>query len=187
MRLGALRSLSIAAVLLTWVHCVPAFAQEQNNPPTPPAAVDGSSAPVAPRTPPTPSQSTTKRVWTNEDMGDIHRNSSISTFSGSATKPTKPGEKATPAATSRDAKRYQDQIAALRAKLPPLDDKISKLQAVLNGNTVTETRSAGGAHIDDWHEELVKLQKQRDDVELKISSLQDEARHNGVPENQIPQ
>ena len=187
MKLGALRSLGIAAVLLTWVHCAPAFAQEQNNSPVPPATVDGSSAPVAQQTPPTPNPSSTKRVWTNEDMGDIHRNSSISTFCGSSNKPTKSGEKATPPATSRDTKRYQDQIAALRAKLPALDEKISKLQAALNGNTVNETRSTGGAHIDDWHEELVKLQKQRDDVETKISSLQDEARHKGVPENEIPQ
>ena len=50
-----------------------------------------------------------------------------------------------------------------------------------------ETRVYGGGHIDDWHEELVHLQKQRDDIEAKVSALQDEARHNGVPENQIPQ
>jgi len=52
---------------------------------------------------------------------------------------------------------------------------------------VQSTRTYGGTRIDDWHEELVKLQKQREDIETKISSLQDEARHNGVPENQIPQ
>jgi hypothetical protein len=61
------------------------------------------------------------------------------------------------------------------------------LKGVLNGDTVQSTRTYGGARIDDWHEELLKLQKQRDDIGTKISSLQDEARHKGVPENQIPQ
>jgi hypothetical protein len=52
---------------------------------------------------------------------------------------------------------------------------------------VQETRTYGGNRIDDWHEELLKFQKQREDIEAKISVLQDEARHRGVPENQIPQ
>ena len=120
-------------------------------------------------------------------MGDLHRNSTISTFAAPTEKPAKSNDKPASPAKNANAKRYQDQIAAQRAKLPPIGDKISQLQAVLSGKTVQGTRVYGGAHIDDWHEELVHLQKQRDDIETKISALQDEARHNGVPDNQIPQ
>lgn len=185
-----LRSFTLATFLLTAVHCGSAYAQEQTNPPAPPATPTGDSA--APATSPettTPVTTTpaTKRVWTNDDMGDLHRNSTISTFAEPATKPAKANDKPASPAKNANAKRYQDQIAAQRAKLPPLDDKIAQLKAVLSGNTVQETRVYGGAHIDDWHEELVHLQKQREDIETKISALQDEARHNGVPENQIPQ
>jgi septal ring factor EnvC (AmiA/AmiB activator) len=125
-------------------------------------------------------------VWTNEDMGDVHNHSVISTFSGTSSKPggAKP---AGSAKGGKDAKQYQDQILKLQAKLPPLDEQISELQATLNGTAVNSTRHYSGTKIDDWHEELVHLQKQRDDIATRISALQDEARRNGVPPNQIPE
>ena len=174
-----------------------AFAQEQNNGPVQPT-----SAANTPSATPTPNPASTaaapggasaaqatpaKRVWTNDDLGSVHRDPSIPNASESNRKPAKTNEK--PAAGAKkdpNAKRYQDQITALRAKLPELDEKISQLQAVLNGDTVPSTRTYGGNKIDDWHVELVDLQKQREGIEAKISVLQDEARHNGVPENQIP-
>jgi hypothetical protein len=183
MKLRTVGLLGFAAILFASVNCSAAFAQEQSNPPAPTAAAGDQAAPNASQT---TAPATTKRVWTNDDMGDLHRNSTISTFSETTNKPGKANDKPV-AAKSADAKRYQDQITTLQAKIPPLDDKIAQLQAVLSGNTVKETRTVGGAHIDDWREELVKLQKQRDDIETRISSLQDEARHKGVPENQIPQ
>jgi hypothetical protein len=60
------------------------------------------------------------------------------------------------------------------------------LQAGLNGATVNETRHYGGVKLDDWHDQLARLQKQREDIAAQISAMQDEARHNGVPDNQIP-
>ena len=119
-------------------------------------------------------------------MGGLHRDPSIPNYSAGA-KPAKTADKSPSAAKNKDAKRYQDQIAALRAKLPTLNDKIAELQGALNGDTVHSTRTYGGNKIDDWHVELADLQKKRDDIEAKVSALQDEARHNGVPENQIPQ
>jgi hypothetical protein len=127
-----------------------------------------------------------KKVWTNEDMRDVHKNSVISTFSGTNGK----ADSAKPAGTAKgnkDGKQYQDQILKLQAKLPPLDEQITELQATLNGATVNSTRHYSGTKIDDWHEELVQLQKQRDDITTKISALQDEARRNGVPPNLIPE
>jgi hypothetical protein len=127
-----------------------------------------------------------KKVWTNEDMRDVHKNSVISTFSGTNGK----ADSAKPAGTAKgnkDGKQYQDQILKLQAKLPPLDEQITELQATLNGATVNSTRHYSGTKIDDWHEELVQLQKQRDDITAKISALQDEARRNGVPPNLIPE
>jgi uncharacterized protein YukE len=126
-----------------------------------------------------------KKVWTNEDMSDVHKNSVISTFSATNNKPGtgKPAGNA----KGGNAKKYQDQITNLQAKLPPLDEQIAELQATLNGATMNSTRHFSGTKIDDWHEELVQLQKQREDITAKISALQDEARRNGVPENQIPE
>jgi hypothetical protein len=191
MSFGLLRRFGVAATLVAGILGASAFAQEQSNstkPTTPVASQPAAPAPHASSSASSLSASSpTKRVWTNDDMGDLHRNSTISSFSAPPGKSGNTNGKPATGAKNSDAKRYQDQIAALRAKLPPIDDKISQLQAVLSGNTVQEMRSASGAHIDDWHEELLHLQKQREDIEAKISALQDEARHNGVPDNQIPQ
>jgi hypothetical protein len=127
-----------------------------------------------------------KKVWTNEDMREVHRDNAISTFSATNKKPAN----AKPAATAKankDPKQYQDRILALQAKLPPLDEQIAQLQAALNGDTVNSTRHVGGAKIDDWRDELVRAQQEREDIVAKVSALQDEARRNGVPPNQIPQ
>jgi uncharacterized protein YukE len=126
-----------------------------------------------------------KKVWTNEDMKEVHRDDAISTVGNKVTKPAN-NKPATNPANNRYTKQYQDQITRLQEKLPPLDEQIAQLQAVLNGDTVNAPRHVG-AKIDDWHEELVQLQKQRDDITTKISALQDEARSKGVPANQIPQ
>jgi hypothetical protein len=127
-----------------------------------------------------------KKVWTNEDMSDVHRNDVISTFSNKSNKPAnnKPAGNANGNAA---AKNYQTQITRLQEKLPPLDEQISQLQAALNGDTVNSVRHVGGAKIDDWRDELARLQKQREDIVAKISALQDEARRKGVPANQIPE
>ena len=192
MHAPVLRSLCVTGFLATCVFWSPTFAQEQNGPVAPagtPAAnsaapsdaTSGTGATGNAVTPPP------KRVWTNDDMGNIHRNSSISEFSGNSNKPAKTNGKPPATTYNKDAKRYQDQIANLRAKLPPIDDKISALQATLSGKTVNQTRVVGGNRIDDWSDELARLQKQRADIEEKISAVQDQARHNGVPDNQIPQ
>jgi hypothetical protein len=127
-----------------------------------------------------------KKVWTNEDMSDVHKNSTISTFSATSNKPAN-NKPAGNANGNASAKNYQTQITRLQEKLPPLDEQISQLQAALNGDTVNSVRHVGGAKIDDWRDELARLQKQREDIVAKISALQDEARRKGVPANQIPE
>jgi hypothetical protein len=127
-----------------------------------------------------------KKVWTNEDMKAVHTQNAISTFSTTNNKPAN-GKPAATAKSNKDAKQYQNEITRLQEKLPPLDEQIAQLQAALNGDTLNSTRHVGGAKIDDWHDELVRAQKQREDIVAKISALQDEARRNGVPPNLIPE
>ena len=200
MNFRTFRAIAFTILMSATVPGGVALAQEQSSPAQPPSTASAQSGTPTPNPSSTGSTATapgggstaqnapTKRVWTNDDMAGVHRDNSIPNASGSNGKPAKTSDR--PAAGVKkdpNAKRYQDQITALRAKLPELDEKISQLQAVLNGDTVPSTRTYGGNKIDDWHVELVDLQKQREGIEAKISVLQDEARHNGVPENQIPQ
>jgi hypothetical protein len=132
-----------------------------------------------------PATAPAKKVWTNEDVGDLRGRSAISTVGVANSKPAKQNNQKV--ANPETIKSYQTRILALQAKLPDLDQKIADLQGVLSGSTVNQTRHATGAKIDDWHDELAKLQQQRTDTADRISTLQDQARHAGVPENQIPE
>lgn len=125
-------------------------------------------------------------MWTNDDVGDLRDHALISTIGNANPKPTKPGVKPT-TPPKKDPKWYLDQIRALQAKLPPLDDKIQQLQAALNGDQVSSTRQFGGLRPDDWRDQLQRLQKEREDIEAKISALEDQARHDGVAPNLLPQ
>jgi hypothetical protein len=158
----------------------------QNNQPAPSTA----SSAAAPATDPNSTssapaaQTPAKKVWTNDDVGGLRTNSSIVTFQPTDAKPAKPGAKP-PTASAEDVRRYHDQIAKLEAQVPPLDDQIAKLHAALSGETVNDTRHMG-VSIDDWRDQMTRLQQKRDDIVAKISNLQDQARHKGVPANAIP-
>lgn len=135
-----------------------------------------------------PADKTEKKVWTNDDVGDLRDHAPISTIGNNDPKSTKTAGKpaATPPSKNRE-KWYVDQIHTLQAKIPPLDDQIQRLQAALNGDQVNSTRVYGGVKPDDWRDQVQRLQKQRDDLEAKIRALEDQARHDGVPPNMLPQ
>jgi hypothetical protein len=134
-----------------------------------------------------PAQPAAKKVWTNDDVSDLRDGPAISTFTEPNNKPAKTG--ARPASKGRDAKSYQDQIAKLQAQIPPLDMQIADLQAAIDGKPTGDSKESTrprGVKADQWPVELDQLQKKRGDIEMHISALEDEARHNGVPPNALP-
>lgn len=128
-----------------------------------------------------------KKVWTNDDMSGLQNDVVSSTGVAHTAQPAGSGQKfANP--KGHTAKWYHDQIAKLQAKIPPLDSQIDQLQSAIDGkptgNTKTSQRPAG-VKADDWSLELKQFQAERDDLASKISALEDEARHNGIPENAL--
>lgn len=146
--------------------------------PAPPQAPASASAQSTVQTPP-------KKVWTNDNLGETHSqpdNSAGASQTGSnssTTAPAKPKNK-------KEASWYHDQIAKLKAQIPPLDKTIAELQAALEGKTLNEPLHYGGNRIGDWKEQLQALQTKRQDTLDRISALEDEARHNGVAPNALP-
>jgi len=126
-----------------------------------------------------------KKVWTNDNVGGSHSQQNDGSApaqqnsNSTSTAPAKPKSK-------KDPKWYHDQIAKLQAQIPPLDKTIAELQAALDGKTLNEPLHYGGNRIGDWKEQLQQLQTKRQDTLDKITALEDEARHNGVPTNEIP-
>ena len=151
-----------------------ARAQNDSSAPAPSSTQSPSSA--------TATQPADKKVWTNDD-GRFH-----SPPSPSANASTKPAGAANKPKSNNNGKNagYRAQITKLQGQIPPLDDKIAQLQAALNGQQVNAPRTYGWSKPDDWHDALARYQKQREDIEAKISALEDEARHSGVPESEIP-
>jgi hypothetical protein len=129
------------------------------------------------------SQAPQKKVWTNDNLGGSH---SQPDDSSTAAQGSNAGSAASPKPKSKkDAKWYHDQIARLQAQIPPLDKTIAELQAALDGKTLNEPLHYGGNRIGDWKEQLEQLQTKRQDTLDKITALEDEARHNGIPTNEL--
>jgi hypothetical protein len=139
---------------------------------------DQSATSPAPAEQPAP-----KKVWTNDD-GRFHSRSSPP--ADASTKPAGTVNKPKPNNSAKNAGWYRGQITKLQGQFPPLDEKIAQLQAALNGQTTSAPRPYGWSKPEDWHDALARYQKQREDIEAKISALEDEARHSGVPESEIP-
>jgi hypothetical protein len=154
-----------------------------------PASTSSSAAaPTSPTTPsaPAPVAATApaKHVWTNDDVTQLHGQSDISTV-GRNVKAAKPGAAAAKP-KPRTAAYYQEQIGRLQAQLPAMDQQIATLQEALSGKTVDETRKYAGVKLDDWHSELAALQTKRSSILEQIATLQDQARHDGIPASMLP-
>ena len=126
-----------------------------------------------------------KKVWTNDDFKS-HPRKDASSSPNSDSKPANTANKPKPNNGGKNAAWYRGQISKLQNQIPPIDEKIAQLQAALNGQQVNTPRPYGWSKPDDWHTQLAQYQKQREDIQTKISVLEDEARHNGVPESEIP-
>jgi hypothetical protein len=176
------RSALVTAFICSALSFAAGSTRAQDAAPPPNSAV----SPAPDSASPSPAPAPVKRVWTNDDVGDLRGRSIISTVGPATTKQPTAATKQN-VANTETIRSYRDRILNLQKQLPNLDSKIAELQSTLNGNTVNSTRHVGGTVIDDWHVQLAKAQQQRDDLTAKISALQDQARHSGVPENQIPE
>jgi hypothetical protein len=167
---------------------MPARAQAPaSNPPVDAAQTSGQTAGQS-----SPQAAPAKKVWTNEDVGELRSESVISTFSPansktSAAKSSASGQK--PASKGKDAKWYRDQITKLEASIPPLDNQIAELQAAIDGKPTgngTESTRPSAVKIDSWPVEMDNLQKKRSAVLSQINALYDDARHSGIPDSALP-
>jgi hypothetical protein len=176
-------ALSFAAGMFLSATNAGALCAQSNPPPPAPAQAADSAAQTAP-----------KKVWTNDNVKTPEGQPEVSTFQPENRGTSQPdgkvrGKSAASTRNNRDAKWYQDQIAKLQAKIPPLDAQIVELQAAIKGEPTGDAKSSArprGVKADSWEGEMAQLQKQRDDIVDKIAALQDEARHNGVSPSALP-
>ena len=171
-----------ASAAIAHAQCAQPTQSNQAPGPAQTASQNPATNPAAPQTP-------QKKVWTNDEMSALDPHAGVSTVGNPNGNSAKPGAKPHATSKSRDAKWYQDQIAKLQAKIPPLDKQIAELQAALDGKPTGDAKQSArprGVKIDGWATELADLKKKRDTTLAQISALQDQARHNGVAPNALP-
>src|ERR1700722_1678461 len=172
-----LRFFTTTIFMIAGFTLVAGNAQAQNNSSSSAQNPDPSAASPVPA-----EQTAPKKVWTNDD-GRFHSRSSPA--ADASKKPAGTAKKPKPNNNGKNA-GYRAQITKLQGQIPPLDDKIAQLQAALSGQPTNAPRTYGWSKPDDWHDALARYQKQREDIEAKISALEDKPRHSGVPESEIP-
>jgi hypothetical protein len=157
------------------------------------SAAQGSAA-ASDQSQPTNSSSATttdkpaKKVWSNEDLRGLRDDAANSAVVEQKAGPIATRQKSV-YPKARSAKWYHDQIVALQARIPKLDNQIAQLQAGIDGKFTGNGKTSErpwGVRADDWSLELKKLQTQRAELMGRIDGLADEARHNGIPDNALP-
>lgn len=128
-----------------------------------------------------------KKVWTNDDLKGSPNDAGVS--NSVAQRPSSSGSREkTALPRGRAAKWYSDQIARLQARIPPLDAQIAELQSGLDGKALGDGKSSQRPRFvkqDDWSNELRQLQTQRAGILNRINEMEDEARHNGIPDSAL--
>ena len=132
-----------------------------------------------------PSAHGSAKVWTNDDLSSLRSESPVSSVGSGVANTKTNGKPVQPASKARTA-YYQNKIARLQEQIPPIDSQISQLQSALSGTSPDAPRKYIGVKLDDWQAELAQLQKKRADIMNQIDSLEDQARHEGVPTNVLP-
>jgi hypothetical protein len=168
-------ALLIAASARSQSSSSPPNAQQMNPPP-------GSTAAVAPSTTAPPA----KKVWTNDDVGDLRADSTISTVGSTGAKPV---GKIASTAKPRNQQQFRAQIARLDGQIPALDMQIAELQDAIDGKPTGDAKSSKrprNVQADDWNVQMQDLQKKKQDILDRVAALKDQARHQGVAPNTLP-
>jgi hypothetical protein len=169
-------------LVFVWIAASPDGARGQE-----PAPSATQAAPTQTATQSSGQQAPAKKVWTNDDVSDLRDQSVISSFGASKVKSSTRSQK--PTSKGKDANWYRNQITKLQAKVPPLNDQITELQAAIEGKPTgngKESARPRGVKADSWQAEIDELQEQRDGILSQINALYDDARHNGIPDGDLP-
>jgi hypothetical protein len=130
-----------------------------------------------------------KKVWTNEDMGQLRSRGLISTFSvapeTAAQAPAAPSEPATFAARTEDPTWYAEQAAILQAELDKRANALREAQAgiaqaaegITQPGIAMDKRGAGITP----QAGLAILQAGVQEIQSQLDELSDLARQNNIP------
>jgi hypothetical protein len=174
------------AVLTVLLFTFPRVSHAQNTgqqpAPTPASTAAPGAATTSGESKPPAKAPATKKVWTNEDMGNL----------------TGPTYDAKPNAGSRsnsyhpqstsgspNGAYYRNQINSLKSKIADIDTKLDNYEALAHGEAPGQGEKQTGVRITDSRADIQALVAQRQKLQAQISEVEDQARHAGVEPGQL--
>jgi hypothetical protein len=128
-----------------------------------------------------PASSNPRKVWTNDDVGSLRSNSTVSVVGkASPVGASKTNTQSQPASYEKDPAWYRKQLAPLQAEVEKLDAQIAKTREFIKGGSASEPQPFYFRPPGDPQDQLNQLEKKRQREAAKIDDLLDRARHNGV-------
>lgn len=169
-----------AAAALTW-----AFTATASFPYSSSRSQDSAASQSQPAAPSREEPKKTKKIWTNDNLGDVsgsaisqvgdERNSSPG--KGTAAKPTSP----------QVVTAFRKQLATLQAQLTGVEKQIADLKSFSKG----ETPGANGLQLhksystEPVEDQLRKLEEKRKSIAAKMDAVFDAARKQGIEPGQL--
>jgi hypothetical protein len=152
----------------------------------PQASPSKTSEPVSePATPTHPEPKKTKKVWTNDNLGDVS-GSAISQM-GDAKDSSPRSSTAAKPASSQVVAAFRKQLTALQAQLAGVDKQIATLQSFSKGeipgaNGLQLHKAYSTEPVDD---QVRKLEEKKKSLAAQMDSVFDAARKRGVEPGQL--
>lgn len=148
---------------------------------------DPASSQSQPAPPPSEEPKKTKKVWTNDNMGDV--NASAISLVGDAKK-SSPGKStaATPTpASSQVVTAFRKQLTALQAQSAGIDKQIAELKSFGKG----ETPGANGMQLHKGYstesvdDQVRKLEEKKKSLAAQMDAIYEAARKRGIEPGQL--
>ena len=149
------------------------------------ASQDSASSQSQPTTPSREEPKKTKKVWTNDNLGDV--NGSAISQVGEA-RNSSPGKSATATpASSQVVAAYRKQLTTLQAQLAGVEKQIADLKSFSKG----EAAGANGMQLhksyttEPVEDQVRKLEEKRKSIAAKMDAIFDAARKQGIEPGQL--
>jgi len=121
-----------------------------------------------------------RKVWTNDDMGDLHQSSSVSVVGKRKNSQPENNYRYSPPPGQSEymLKMYRQQLDQLQAQSEAIDKEISNLQAARSGKSVDSTRhyDPWGGKQGDWDAQIAQLRKNKEYIQQQIDSVEEQIR-----------
>jgi hypothetical protein len=149
------------------------------------ASPQAQQAPPAPPEKAKPESKKTKKVWTDDDLQNLHGKSGVSVVGNAlgVDDADKAEAKQASYVQEKDPNWYHKQLMPLRAEIERLDKEITKTREFMNGGHTGEGQLKVNVFSVPMNptNHIAQLEKRKATVQSKIDALEDQARRNDIP------